>query len=76
MSVQCTDITINGDFIIENTEVFNITVSSTDSSVQILLATSPVNIIDRTSKNAIEQHSIRIEVQYSKIIVWTSWIRQ
>ena len=48
--IQCRNISVAADEVVEDTEEFFVNISSTDSSVRILIPTSSVIVVDNSSK--------------------------
>ena len=49
----CENISIASDLVVENTEVFTLSLSTTDSAVSFILVSSSVNITDDSSEEEI-----------------------
>ena len=49
----CENISIASDLVVENTEVFTLSLATTDSAVSLQLESSPVNITDDSSEEEI-----------------------
>ena len=48
--IECGNISIATDLVVENTEVFTLSLVTTDSAVFLQLESVPVNIIDNSSE--------------------------
>ena len=49
----CENISIASDLVVENTEVFTLSLATTNSSVSLQLKSSPVNITDNSGEGGI-----------------------
>ena len=49
----CENISISIDLVVEDTEVFTLSLSTTDSAVSLQLESSPVNILDNSGEKKI-----------------------
>ena len=67
----CENISISTDLVVENTEVFTLSISTTDSAVSLQLESSPVNITDDSGEEVIFVKPVEFlfHVFYHKIFI-------